>query len=198
MPGGQKTNSGVTPASEWQVTTYEGELVELPSGRVVRLRKTYGLIEMMRTGAIPNPLRGHVDKMLSNSTGGAVNLSSDDLDQESTVQLVDMMTSQMPEIFIEPRVVIPPSSQEEIDAQIERGEQVPSTNALTWQPPRHNEADQVINVYWIPTDDLVHAFAFGQGAVKALATFRDGATDVADVVHEPEVPLPSKSASLDR
>lgn len=66
-PGSKSTTRKATSASEWKKKS-QGQLVELPSGCVMRIRKV-GLQTMMQMGIMPNSLISIAQKALDKGSG---------------------------------------------------------------------------------------------------------------------------------
>jgi hypothetical protein len=157
----------VTPASEWRSAITEGFIVPLPSGRVARLRRTLDLIELIKTGQIPNPLAGAINTMIKeSSTSTTFDLRK--LPEEAIPQMLDLVDKSMERIFVYPKVVEPPEG-----------------SGIDWLP----EDPETISVWAIDAQDRMFAFGFAQGGPGSLAPFRaKQAEAVAGITDGDEVP----------
>lgn len=144
----------VTSASEWRSAAKEGHLLELPSGNRARVRRTLNLMKMLKAGRIPNPLQGLVQDMV-NQNRAAPDMSK--ATPESMQQMLDLVDSQIPIIFIEPKVERAPEGH---DPDID-GPFVPSDpNAVALDD--------------IDIEDRMFVFTFAQGGPSEVASFREG------------------------
>jgi hypothetical protein len=160
----------VTSGAAWRKKKAEGVLVTLPSGNVARLVRTLDLPLLLKAGKIPNPLAPIVQEMLDLKKP-ALNLQGKDDDGVLIEQLLELVHSQLPRIFIEPKVV-----------------QRPEDADLEWEP-----ADDEITVDDIDPEDAMFVFAYGQGGPSDAATFREESKKaVADMANEPKPALPTK------
>lgn len=101
----------VTSGKHWRKLRQEGQLVELPSGNVARLRPV-SLIELWRLGKIPDVLTGVVVELLTASR----------LDPERALEkaaenvknIADLYVIVCAAAFLEPRIVENPQADNEI------------------------------------------------------------------------------------
>lgn len=140
----------VTSAAGWNKSRTEGFIQRLPSGNVARLRKTLSLMNLIKTGQIPNPLGKHLRNVMQ--SGGKVDLDLKSMDEESLKQVLEMVDSQIPDIFIEPRVYAVPEGE----------------NPYIWTPDDH----EAVSVAALDFEDRFFAFSFAQGGVTDLDSFR--------------------------
>lgn len=156
----------VTAASAWKRSAQqtEGVVVTMPSGNVARLRRTLDLPLLLRTGKIPNPLAGYVDAAIKTKNPA---IKPSEGDNEAMVQMVVLIQTQLPRIFIEPRVEIEPKTWD-TDTQ------------GVWEP-----SEDALRIEDIDPEDAMFAFAFAQGGPAEVASFREQqATIVANMAHE--------------
>jgi hypothetical protein len=95
----------VTSSEDWKSPRKAGFLIELPSGNVARIRRTMNLLELVKSGQIPNPLGKIVEGMISR---GEVGINMQTLDMEARIQALDMVDAAVVAAMVEPRVIIPP------------------------------------------------------------------------------------------
>lgn len=158
-----------TSATSWKSALDEGFLQTLPSGNVARLRRTLDLLVLMKSGQIPNPLMNLVNDMI---TGKRKELKMQDVEPEKMVELLKLVDRCLPGIFIEPKLAAPP---EELDI----------IQARSWKP----EDEDTISLLALDQQDRMFAFAFAQGAVSDLTSFRERqAEDVDELPDVPPVP----------
>lgn len=164
----------VTAASAWNKPeeVVQGHLLTLPSGNVARLRRTLNLPTLLRQGKIPNPLASQVDKMIREKKPS---IAATPDDTQMLMQMVQLINSQLPKIFIEPRVEAEPAKWDE-DIHGE------------WEP-----SEGAISVEWLTPEDAMFAFAFAQGGPAEVASFREQQEQiVADLVDEQGVEAEAK------
>jgi hypothetical protein len=91
-----------TSAQEWKAVRREGELIELPSGRMARLRPV-ALMELFKLGRIPNSLMKIVAQLTHSESVepmvGSIEKSIQSIEEFS--KLLDLLTCSC---FVEPRV----------------------------------------------------------------------------------------------
>lgn len=95
----------VTPLEDWKSPRKSGFLIELPSGNVCRIRRTFHLLELIKSGSLPNPLRSVVEDSMDKGQY-ALNLAA--MDTEARIQALDLLDHEVVAAMIEPRVLIPP------------------------------------------------------------------------------------------
>lgn len=117
----------VTSAREWRKLRQEGLLVKLPSGLIARLRPV-SIVDLWKTGNIPNGLIGLVSELLVNGTVQDVKpeLSSDLVSAVGT--LYDIVCKSA---FVSPRIVVKPSDDED-EIEIEDVAQGDREFVLAW------------------------------------------------------------------
>ena len=92
----QEKKLEVTPLEQWEVPTY---LLEIPSGRVVRVR-TLELQGCIVRGEVPNTLLGVVSETMSEGTAAAM----DRLQGEDPTKLLQLMYWMVEQVMVEPKV----------------------------------------------------------------------------------------------
>lgn len=161
--------SQCTPVSEWRATVIEGFPIQLPSGKIARLRRTLDLLELIKAGKIPNPLADSINQMITS----AGKFEIDKLPQEAVPQLLEMVDSMVPRIFVFPKVYLPPTG-----------------SGFDWLP----EDPEGISLLHVDLRDRMFAFGFAQGGPATLEPFRpEPAEAVADSTDGEPVPLPTES-----
>lgn len=144
--------SAVTAASEWRSASKEGFVIELPSGKFARVKRTMNLLSMLEKGKIPNPLAGMISTMIREQKPMPDMQSAD---MESVGQLLELVNKQMLRCFVEPRVEAQPDDWDEDDD----GEWEPSEGAITLD-----------DITW---PDKMYVFAYAQGMALDLSGFRE-------------------------
>lgn len=142
----------VTSAEAWRTGSKDGFVIELPSGKRARIRRTMNLLAMLEKGKIPNPLAGRIREMISERKA-MPELKGDDAN-EAVPQLLELVAAQVKRIFVEPRVEEEPADWDE-DTD---GEWEPSEGAIALED--------------VDMQDRMYAFAYAQGMALDLETFR--------------------------
>lgn len=172
----------VTTPGEWgkkQVAEEEGFITELPSGNVIRMRRTMNMLTLLRQGRIPNPLASIVQKMIDTRE---INFNQVDADGKMAIQLLDMLDEGWLSAVIEPTFDGPEPRKPNESAEdfTERLNQ--------WRPK-----EGAISVFDVDVQDKMYVFAVAQGAAADIARFREeqsAALESLEDVAEP--PKPSK------
>ena len=94
-----------TSPQEWRKLNTLGTLIELPSGKVARLRKP-DLFTLVRAGKIPNALAGKVTEMIKKQKADIA-----DFDASELADLLDIVAKAA---FVEPQVVDKPTEDNQI------------------------------------------------------------------------------------
>ena len=173
----------VTPPDQWNGGRFSGQIVLLPSGNRVRLRRTLSLMDAMKSGTLPNPLTKLIEDSLKFATRGTPTTEAEakeqeqealksfmDMDQEGQMQLFELIDNECVQIFMSPKLVIPPKTDENGDP----------VDARLWKPENPDEMS-IVDVSW---DDRIYAYNWAQGAPMDLARFRKTTAAMADVAHE--------------
>lgn len=164
----------ITSAASWKDRASQGMPVTLPSGNTARLRRTLDLPDLLSKGKIPNPLAPVIQDMLQQQKA-SIQIAGNENADVLMAQMMELVDSQIPRIFVEPRVEVRPDDWDD-EAQGE------------WEP-----SDDAITLSDIDIEDRMHAFAFAQGGPADAATFRqESKAAVARMADEPKVPVPSK------
>lgn len=95
----------VTSSEAWKSPRKVGFLLQLPSGNVCRIRRTLSMLEMIKNGSIPNPLRENVEAMIGR---GDLALDTRSLPAEAKVQALDLIDQTVVAAVVDPRVLVPP------------------------------------------------------------------------------------------
>lgn len=108
----------ITDPDEWleENPDSDTEIVALPSGKVVKLKKVIDLRSMIRAGRVPNMMvdmvLGHVEQDKPKTP------KTKDQKQQDAVELFEFMDRIVVDSVVEPRVVIPPTVKKKIDGQV--------------------------------------------------------------------------------
>lgn len=103
-----KKDKVVTSGTEWRRAREKGELVELPSGKVARLRPI-SLLSLMKRGRIPDPLSAVISEMIGGKTKKGIDLET----FQGFAELLELVCR---EAFVEPKIVDEPGADDEIGA----------------------------------------------------------------------------------
>lgn len=154
----------ITPASQWKHSDEQGFVIELPSGNFAKCRRTMNLPTLLKSGKIPNPLGDMIRDMIAQ---GKSDIQLQPTDTDLMEQTVDLVNSQMPYIWIAPRV-----------------EQCPPT----WNVDKQgiwNPSAGALDVNNIDFQDKFYVWSWAQGAALDVARFRERASQgMADLQHE--------------
>ena len=178
-----------TSAAEWSSPRLQGVVVTLPSGNKARLRRTLSLQNAIAQGNLPNPLMEHITKLMEvgktieTVEAAQMVIDTGSLDTESLEKFNRMVVDEMPRIFIQPRVAIPPEQDEDGNKVV----------AATWEPP-----EGYISIIDIDSEDMMFAYSVAQGGPTDLQQFRN-AQAVAQLASDGrDVQLPPESAGGDQ
>lgn len=149
----------VTTAGSWKGAASEGVVVELPSGNIVRVKRTMDLLHLLKAGRIPNPLSGMVQRMVDNKEA---NIALEDLDPESIKQMLLLVDETVLKCVMEPVVEKEPDPEPDEDAAAYQA------RLRAWKPAPDN-----IALGWIDLEDRMFIFTFAQGFAADLASFRE-------------------------
>lgn len=195
MPTEQK-DLQVTSASEWgkqAPAVEEGFITELPTGNVIRMRRTMDMLVLLRTGQIPNPLAGIVKKMIDS---GDPNFPTDNATASAYApQLLDLLDRTWMKAVIEPVFdAPPPQGKDENGLNIEEDDDQYIERIARWRPK-----DGAISVFDVDVNDKLYVLIVAQGAAADLAKFREVTDEsLASVQASPGVPKPTKRTSGSR
>lgn len=99
----------VTTGTEWRRAREQGEIVKLPSDKVVRLRPL-SLLGLIKRGRIPDPLAALINEMI----GGEKKVAADLNTFQSFGDLLDLVCVIA---FVEPKIVENPEADDEISVE---------------------------------------------------------------------------------
>lgn len=99
----------VTTGTQWRKAREQGEVVELPSGKVARLRPL-SLLGLIAQGRIPDPLSALVTEMIAGETKVVANF-------EMFESFGDLLKLACVVAFVEPKIVDNPEADDEISIQ---------------------------------------------------------------------------------
>ena len=168
------TNEPVTPIADWKKVREDGFNMKLPSGKVARIKRTLSLVTAMQNGTIPNPLNSIVTELLE---GRRKNLDVRSMDDEQRVAFMDLITNEIPSIFVQPRVELVPHGE----------------NPATWEPA-DPDAISIADVGW---EDRSFAYSFAQGGPASLEMFQQATAAMEAMADVPAVPPLSESDPVD-
>lgn len=135
----------VTPASQWKQARL-GKLVELPSGRVVKVRTTFDIFAALREGFIPNPLAQILQGQIQGKS------IVENLDSSALGQMDEFIQRIVCDEVIEPKFCMVPEGED----------------FKTWEP----EDENMVSVMDLTSNDRSFIFQVVQGGTTNLETFR--------------------------
>jgi len=139
-----------TSAEEWKSPRKQGFLIMLPSGNVMRMRRTMNIVKAVKAGTIPNPL----GQIVRNQIGGGMPLlRMADLPEDAMVQTLDLIDQSVLLAAVEPKVEIPP---EDADPEF-------------WSP----ETPGTISIMDLSLVDKLFITQVAQGGTTNLDRFRE-------------------------
>lgn len=172
----------VTSPDQWgkaATPEEEGFIVELPSGNVIKMKRTMNMLVLLRQGRIPNPLASIVQKMIDTQQ---VDFSKVATDVKSAEQLLDLLDDQWMSAVLEPAFDAPPRKREGEETEEYLG------RLGNWKPEKGK-----ISVFEVDPQDKMYVMSIAQGGVVDLAKFREeqesnlvAMEDVAAVVNPPK------------
>lgn len=162
-----------TSATEWRSKRTEGMLVTLPSGNVVRAKRTMDLMTLLRTGTIPNPLRGLIDGMIQGQAKGEPQqLKPEQLSKEGLRQFLVLLDATIVKAVLDPPVMEapePPEPPEDLENQEFYSKYQEAMVAWErWEPD-----PGYITTSDFDLEDKMFLFLVAHGMVNDLASFRE-------------------------
>jgi hypothetical protein len=162
-----------TSAEEWMSDGVEGLVIDLPSGKTVRCKRTMDMLTLLKAGKIPNPLAGVMQSMIDR---GQTMPSMEDLDPGSIIEMLKMIDETVVDAVTEPKFIAPPQPTEEEDGDTYKA------RLKVWGSEMHEGR---VPLTKLSLEDRMFIFAFAQGFAADLKTFReqqeDGMASMADV-----------------
>lgn len=183
MPSVKNTEElQVTSASAWKGAAKEGLVTELPSGNVVKLRRSMDILHLLKAGRIPNPLAGIVQNMLHN---GKEVPDMDEVDENTISQMLKLVDETVVKSVVEPKVVPIPEPEEDEDAEAYQ------IRIQIWEQEEIKDGE--VPLSWIDLDDRMFIFVFSQGFAADLESFRaEQASTVASMANVKKTPAKTK------
>lgn len=159
MPSSTEEELQLTSVEEWNAV--EGQIIPLPSGRNIRVRRTMDILALLKAGKIPNPLGKFVQRMVD--TGGRTEFDVKELGVDGLTKMMELVDDCVIRSVTEPKVVAPPVIEENEDPAkyMER--------VAGWRPT----IPGTIGLNQIDIDDRMHIFLFAQGMAADLEPFRE-------------------------
>lgn len=139
----------VTPAEQWNSPRKQGFLVQLPSGQVIRVRRTMNIVKAIEAGTLPNPLNETVQR---NIAAGSPELVLPNLSGLEAQQAMDLIDQTVLLAVVEPPVKIPPEDQ----------------SAELWEPP-----PGCLSIMDVTMTDRLFIAQVAQGGSTDLDKFRE-------------------------
>lgn len=193
MPDPEKIpdqNLQVTSADEWRKPAVEGFIVELPSGKVARVRRTMDLFSLVQQGKVPNLLSGIVGDMLSKGKAEAPTL--EELKVEELIEMLSFIDQCVIACMLEPKVAQHPPLQKDGELVLDK-DNVPIPDP-EWEPPAG-----FISTADVDMGDKMFLFTLAQGGSADAARFREEQDGVVRRVLDGEdLPVPSVEPSVNR
>lgn len=180
----------VTSASNWntkkEVPEEAGFITELPTGNVIRMRRTMDMLALIRTGQIPNPLAGIVQKMINS---GDPNLAFDGANTQVAQQLLDLLDQTWLRCVLEPEFDGPaPKGRDADNNKVSETDEQYIERLADWTPK-----EGAISVLEVDMNDKLFVFVVAQGVAADLAKFREVTDEsLASVQAGNDVPKPTK------
>lgn len=173
----------VTPLDQWKGVAVEGNVIPLPSGNNVRVKRTMDLLDLLKQGRIPNPLGAMVQKMVS---GEQKEIMPTDLSPDAVVDMMKLVDETVVRCVTQPKVQAPPDPEDGEEADAYRAR----VNA--WTP---DEGCAPLSFFTI--EDRMYIFVYAQGFAGDLATFREE-TSTAMARLSDGKPVPAKTKRTGR
>lgn len=153
------TAAGAWKKVDEQPADEVGFIAELPSGNVIRMTRSLDMPILLKTGQIPNPLAGLVQKMIDTRS---TTIPMDSTDPTSLMQLLDLLNETAAKVVLSPKFSCP-----ERRGKKETGEQY-QERLEGWEPD-----PGTLSIWDMTMEDKFFVFAVAQGAAADLARFRD-------------------------
>lgn len=140
----------LTPVSEWRNNSRRGITVQLPSGNVIRMRRTIDMMTLLRSGVLPNPLSDIFTSMLDRSTAKP---EPTKMTPEALRQMDAFISDTVASCVMFPKVY-----------KVPEGE-----NAASWEPVD----EEGISIEEFTQADRNFIFRVAQGGPTDLESFRE-------------------------
>ncbi len=195
---GAPKDLSVTPVDGWKIPSRQGPVdlvedagfvTELPSGNVVKMKRSLDLGLMLASGRIPNPLAGVVQTMIDDKA--TVWPKDAAADSQLNQQLLDTVRETTIACVIEP-----PFAGPEPRNKVRGGDGNMISETAEEYQERINAwvcPEGFINIFYVDLTDQMFIFSVAQGAAADLARFREEQKlAVADVLAGEGVLKPTK------
>lgn len=139
----------VTPISEWRQN--RGELIKLPSGKVIKMIRTMDILLLLKNNLIPNPLSEIFEEMVAK---GEPHPNRERMQGDTLLQMAEFIEDNVIKCLVFPKVYPVP-----------KGE-----NRETWQPDDENGVS-IADLSW---EDKNFIFSVAQGGATDMESFREG------------------------
>lgn len=167
-----------TPAANWIGGRNSGQIIILPSGNRARCRRTFSLMEAMKSGTLPNPLAKLIQDMLDVGTPPKMPETPEQarvveqeamerflgLDTDTQLSLFELIDAECYKIFISPRLVPVPAGED----------------PAKWSPDGEDE----LSIHDLSWEDRIFAYNWAQGAPMDLSRFHKTTEDMAALADE--------------
>lgn len=172
-----------TPVEAWgsAAPLDPGFVATLPSGNIVRMRRTLDLPVLLKTGKIPNPLAPIIQRMMDEQL---TEFPPEANNRQVMEQLLELLDATVVECFIEPKVSRPlPKGEDPKIGPKETDEQF-NARMQNWSPE-----PGTLSIFQIEPLDKMYVWQIAQGAAASLARFLSStASSVGDLQDGPHVP----------
>jgi hypothetical protein len=161
-----------TPSTEWQSPRKIGFTTQLPSGNIIRMKRTLDLLGMLEGGSIPNPLDSRIRRSIED---GKPFLNFNEMDEASKIQTIEWINGCVVRAVISPAVWLVPDGKD----------------WRTWEAPH-----PAISIEDLTLEDRLFIFQAAQGGAASVERFRElqaqlvaSLSDVPGVAPEAEQPV---------
>lgn len=167
----------VTTAAEWQSAATDGFIQTLPSGRVVKVRRTMDMMALLKTGQLPNALAAIVNEVIRDAGKGKTT-SLQDVNLEALAEgdnLRDLILFQediVVKMLVEPKAETPPrrgkgKHPDGTKVKPDESEEDFQERLEAWSP-----TPGAISTDWIDDEDKNFLFNMAQGGTRDVERFR--------------------------
>lgn len=151
-----------TAASEWRSSRTEGFTVQLPSGNVARVRRSMDILQLLKTGRVPNKLIKLITAMMDQQKAGQIPIvEAGDADEETIMEMMSFIDTCVASIMISPPCHVPPREKDESNEDYQN-------RAPSWIPPEGS-----ISIFDLSPEDRMFLFSVAQGGTTDLELFRN-------------------------
>lgn len=161
----------ITPASEWKKGRL-GQIVTLPSGKVVKVRTTFDLLSLISEGFVPN----EVASLFTDQIRGGKELKREEIDAPMVANMQILMRHAICASVIEPTFCMVPEGED----------------PKSWEP----EGEDEVSVMDLAMADLNFIYSVVQGGTTEASQFlKQKAERVEAMADEQDMELPPVKSS---